>query len=324
MPRMRGKTLFSLHIVKKIIKKEVRDMRKRIIGVFLLTILSLTWFTACNDSGGEYKVIKEDVMIKNEAGTYTKAQVIAPSDFKETSHPLITLSHGFRGSMNTAGGDVLAENLAKAGFATIRMNYSHYKDKAKGKKINQYTVDTMISDQLLCIDYMIKNYNVDKEKIGLYGRSLGGRVAMIMANENRGGYDYKALALIAPAGNKNALQYYMGGEKTWQKMKAAAKENGSVHHQGVVLTPEFFKSIEDNNPCDTGKDFQHPVLVIYNTEDYVVLPETSLECAKTYEDVQITEVTSKKSPHGYEMSFEKSNLKDQLTAELIQFFQVNL
>ena len=141
-------------------------------------------------------------MLKNEEGTYTKAQVIAPSDFEEKSYPLVTLSHGFRGSMDTAGGETLAENLAKAGFATIRMNYSHFTDQEKDEQTDQYTVETMISDQLLCIDYMIKNYHVDQRRIGLYGRSLGGRVAMIMANENRGEYDYKALALIAPAAMK--------------------------------------------------------------------------------------------------------------------------
>ncbi len=299
-------------------------MRKKILGILLLTVLLLTLFSGCSDRAGESAVVKEDLMIKNEEGTYTRAQAIVPSNYKEQSYPLITLSHGFRGSMNTAGGDALAENLAKAGFATIRMNYSHYKEKTEGEPTNQYNVATMISDQLLCIDYMIKNFNVDQKKIGLYGRSLGGRVAMIMANENRGGYDYKALALIAPAGNENALQHYMGGEKKWQKMKAAAEERGSVTHQGVVLTPDFFKSIEDNDPSKTGKRFPHSVLVIYNTEDYVVLPETSLECAGAYEDVKITEVTSKKSPHGYEMSFEKSEMKEQLTSELIQFFQVNL
>lgn len=299
-------------------------MKKRMIFILLLTAITIFNLSGCADEDKEYQVIKKDVMLQNEEGTYTKAQVIVPSDFEKKSYPLVTLSHGFRGSMDTAGGDALAENLAKAGFATIRMNYSHYKDRKKDSQTNQYTVETMISDQLLCIDYMVNNYHVDKEKIGLYGRSLGGRVAMIMANENRGDYDYKALALIAPAGNQSALQYYMGGEAKWREMKATAEKKGSITHQGVVLTPDFFRTIEKEVPSRTGRYFKHPVLVIYNTEDYVVLPETSLECAKAYKDVQITKVTSKKSPHGYEMSFKHSELKEQLTMEIIGYFQQNL
>ena len=299
-------------------------MKKKIIFILLLTAVALFSFTGCADENRAYQVIKKDIMLKNEEGTYTKAQVIAPSDFEEKSYPLVTLSHGFRGSMDTAGGETLAENLAKAGFATIRMNYSHYTDQEKDEQTDQYTVETMISDQLLCIDYMIKNYHVDQRRIGLYGRSLGGRVAMIMANENRGEYDYKALALIAPAGNENALQYYMGGEKKWQKRKREAEEKGSITHQGVVLTPDFFRTIEENVPSQSGEKFKHPVLVVYNTEDYVVLPETSLACAKAYKNAEVTKVTSEKSPHGYEMSFKHSKLKEQLTEKIIEYFRKNL
>lgn len=299
-------------------------MRNKIWMTTLLIVVAALLLAGCTTGTDEREILHEDIFLQNQEGTYTKAQVVIPSDYEEQQYPLVTLSHGFRGSMNTAGGDALAENLAKAGFATIRMNYSHYKDRKKEGQTNQYTVETMISDQLLCIDYMIKNYYVDEERIGLYGRSLGGRVAMIMANENRGSYDYKALALIAPAGNQSALQYYMGGEAKWQKMKETAEKKGSITHQGVVLTPDFFRTIEKEVPSRTGGDFRHPVLVIYNTEDYVVLPETSLECAKAYQNVQITKVTSKKSPHGYEMSFKHSKLKEQLTMEIIGYFQQNL
>ena len=85
----------------------------------------------------------------------------------------------------------------------------------------------MIEFQLVCIRYMIEEYNVDSDRIGLYGRSLGGRVAMAMANKSAGGYDYKALALVAPAGTEDALSYYMGGEERWQEMKREAGQQGS-------------------------------------------------------------------------------------------------
>lgn len=122
-------------------------MKKKIIFILLLTAVALFSFTGCADENRAYQVIKKDIMLKNEEGTYTKAQVLAPSDFEEKSYPLVTLSHGFRGSMDTAGGETLAENLAKAGFATIRMNYSHFTDQEKDEQTDQYTVETMISDQ---------------------------------------------------------------------------------------------------------------------------------------------------------------------------------
>lgn len=311
-----------------------KQKRKRnkivLISLLILCIAVLGVYAAgCTDGKPRdnepaRQIITEDIVVENSAGSYNRAQVILPADYEAEKLPLVTLSHGFRGNMDSAGGNYLAESLARAGIATIRMDFARCGAADGTGQVNQYTVDTMIDDQLSCIQYMIDHYNVDSKRIGLYGRSLGGRVAMAMANEKAGSFDYKALALVAPAGNANALQYYMGGQEKWDAMKAKAAKQGSVIHQKVILTPEFFTSIEDYIPSDTGDQFHHPVLVIYNTEDYVVLPATSLECAQGYEDVKITKITSEKSPHGCEMGFKSSKIKDQLIGEITGFFEENL
>lgn len=305
---------------------EVKNTIKtiKIIAVLSAVICILFLAAGCSESSPESGIITKDVVIPNSAGSYTKAQIVIPADYQQQKYPLVTLSHGFRGNMNSAGGNYLAESLAGAGIATIRMDFARCADDAGKEQINQYTADTMVSDQISCIQYMLDHYNVDPDRIGLYGRSLGGRVAMTMANEEMGGWDFKALALVAPAGNANALQYYMGGQEKWTAMKLKAIAEGSVVHQNVILTPEFFTSIEDYVPSETGSKFHHPVLVIYNTEDYVVLPQTSLECAESYEDVKITEITSSKSPHGCEMGFRSSDIKDQLIQEITIFFKEKL
>ena len=277
-----------------------------------------------SDNEAAREIIREDIVVENSAGSYNRAQVILPADYEAEKLPLVALSHGFRGNMDSAGGNYLAESLAKAGIATIRMDFARCGAADGTRQVNQYTMDTMIDDQLSCIQYMIDHYNVDPRRIGLYGRSLGGRVAMTMANENAGSFDYRALALVAPAGNADALQYYMGGQEKWDAMKTKAAEQGSVTHQKVILTPAFFASVEDYVPSDTGNKFHHPVLVVYNTEDYVVLPATSLECAQSYENVTITKITSEKSPHGCEMGFKSSKIKDQLISQITAFFEESL
>ncbi|MGC2872898.1 alpha/beta hydrolase family protein [Ihubacter sp. mB4P-1] len=293
-----------------------------IVCVCLLSIavLILEYYPGAKET----EILTEDIVIENDGGLYTRAQIMIPANYQEKRLPLVSLSHGFRGSMDSAGGNYLAENLAKNGIATIRMDFARCRDAEGRIQMNQYTVNTMISDQIDCIDYMAAHYNIDTDRIGLYGRSLGGRVAMAMANEGYGGYDYQALALVAPAGNQDALQYYMGGQKNWNRMKSKAERDGSVIHQKVILTPDFFLSVEDYIPSQTAGKFRHPVFVIYNTEDYVVLPETSIECAENYKDVHITRITSVKSPHGCEMGFKSSKTKDQLIAEITAFFLKNL
>lgn len=300
--------------------------RKRLwICLLLLCLLCLLAVTAAGCGGDKVQVEKHILWLENADGTYTRAEAAVPSDYKEKKLPLVTLAHGFRGTMDSAGGNYLAEALAEGGIATIRMDFSHYTEpRADAKQTNQYTVRTMAADQIQGIAYMIENYNIDRDRVGLYGRSLGGRVAMNMANENAGGYDYKAMALVAPAGTPKAFVYYIGGEEVWKKKWAAAEQNGFVLHQKVVLTPDFFKSIDEYAPSEHGKGFNNPVLIVYNTKDYVVLPETSLQCAAAYANAETIEITSEKSPHGCEMGFKKSEIKDQLIAQITDFFKENL
>lgn len=300
-------------------------MKNRNIAAVIAAMLMLTAFviTGCRQDASS-DIIRQRVWLDSGVGTWIRAEITAPDNYENEKLPLITIGHGFRGDMDSAGGDYLAEALAESGFAVIRMDYAAYDERDEAAVINQYTVDTMIESQLVCIRYMIEEYNVDSDRIGLYGRSLGGRVAMAMANKSAGGYDYKALALVAPAGTEDALSYYMGGEERWQEMKREAGQQGSVIHQNVILTPEFFSSVDDYTPAEDGGSFKNPVLVIYNTEDYVVLPETSRKCAAVYENAELVEVTSEKSPHGYEMGFKSSKLKDELISRITDFFEAAL
>ena len=147
---------------------------------------------------------------------------------------------------------------------------------------------------------------------------------MVMGNESWGGIDYKAMALIAPAGNEYALIHYMGGQKEWDKLRKAADRDGSVVRGKLTLTPAWFEDYYQFNPALTGDKFgDKPVMVYYNTKDTVVEPETSLDCAHAYSNVSIYEVTTDDG-HGYEMSYEHSAIKDEIMDRVVTFFKDNL
>ena len=129
-------------------------------------------------------------------------------------------------------------------------------------KVQEYTLCNMRADGVLAIDYVLEHYNVDPDRIGIHGRSMGGRVAMMMGNEKDGGIDYKALSLVAPAGNASAMIYYMGGQEKWEQMKETALQDGFCPKQGLNLSYRWFTDFEDYNPAKTGGNFgEKPVLV---------------------------------------------------------------
>ena len=272
---------------------------------------------------GEFAVTKETVFLETEGG-YLMAEAVCPGDF-DGAMPLVAIGHGFKGSLDSGGASELSERLARAGIAAIRMDFNpRTRPEKDAKKTNLYDLASMENAMLCGVQYMRENYDIDSGRIGLYARSMGGRVVMRMANESAGGFDYKALAMVAPAGNENAMIYYVGGRQKWDKLKENAKKNGFTEYQGLKLTPDWFQEFEDYNPCDFGYKFaDKPVLVITNTLDHVVTCETSLACAASYKNSRVITVTTD-NYHGYEMSYKESELKEYLMGEIVDFFKTEL
>ena len=275
-------------------------------------------------TGVSYKTVTEEFFLDRGDGTYTLAEVVYPKDY-DGYMPLIAIAHGFKGTRNSGGAEELSHRLAEAGYAAVRMDFNpRTAPKKDADKTNLYDLKSMEKDMLRAVNYMIGHHSIDTDRLGLYARSMGGRVAMTMANESSGGFDFKAMALVAPAGTGDAMIYYMGGDEIWEEMKKTAIKNGFIEHQGQKLTPEWFKEFEDYSPCDFGYKYDDkPVLVICNTLDYVVTDETSRKCAAAYKNSRVIEVTTD-NYHGYEMSYENSELKDFLMSEITDFFKENL
>ena len=274
--------------------------------------------------GAPYKTVTEEFFLDRGDGTYTLTEAVYPKDY-DGPMPLVAIAHGFKGTRNSGGAEELSHRLAEAGYAAVRMDFNpRTAPKKDADKTNLYDLKSMEKDMLRAVNYMIGHHSIDTDRLGLYARSMGGRVAMTMANEDSGGFDFKAMALVAPAGTGDAMIYYMGGDESWEEMKKTAMKDGFIEHQGQKLTPEWFKEFEDYDPCDFGHKFDDkPVLVICNTLDYVVTDETSRKCAAAYKNSRVIEVTTD-NYHGYEMSYENSELKDFLMSEITDFFKENL
>ena len=239
--------------------------------------------------------------------------------------PLVFIAHGFKGTRNSGGAKELSERLASVGIAAVRIDFNGYKEKSiNGERTNRYTLTNMQSDAVKTINHVIDNYNIDTDRLGVYGRSMGGRVAMMLANENVGEFDFKAMTLIAPAGNSDAMIYYMGGQENWDDMKDIALRDGFCPKQSLELTYDWFTDFEKYDPSKTGYKFdEKPVLLYYNTLDTVVRPITSLECANGYSNIETIEVTTEDG-HGYEMGYKESELKEKIMSNIVVFFAKHL
>ena len=55
-----------------------------------------------------------------------------------------------------------------------------------------------------------------------------------------------------------------------------------------------------------------------------VYKRQAVECANSYKDHRLIEITSKKSPHGLEMGMKDSEIREMLFKDIIAFYQKNL
>ena len=55
----------------------------------------------------------------------------------------------------------------------------------------------MINDVYSSIEYVEANYAIDAENVGIFGYSMGGRIAATMVGENK--VNFKGMVLLAPA-----------------------------------------------------------------------------------------------------------------------------
>ncbi len=285
--------------------------------------LTCTLFASCGKGANSYSYQTDAFFLENNRGSYIYGELVMPKS--DEPCPLVFIAHGFKGTRNSGGAKELSERLAEAGIAAVRIDFNGYEeDSLEAERTNRYTLTDMREDAVDTINYVIDNYDIDTDRLGVYGRSMGGRVAMMLANENVGNFDFKAMTLIAPAGDEEAMIYYMGGQEKWDDMKETSLADGYCPKQSLELTYDWFTDFEEYNPSKTGYKFgDKPVLLYYNTLDTVVRPVTSLACAAAYENIQTVEVTTEDG-HGYEMGYEKSELKDQIMKNIVEFFDENL
>ena len=145
----------------------------------------------------------------------------------------------------------------------------------------------MKADVLDVIDYVCKNYAVDKTRIGAFGYSMGGRITLELLAEGK--YSFSTIELVAPAEDLTDLKNLFGGAENWDTMKAEANEKGyaeftTVYGQHQQLSKEWFADLEkysDGLVEKAAENYTGDSLVIWATNDEAVSPSVSSAVAET-------------------------------------------
>ena len=199
-------------------------------------------------------------------GAAVQATICVP---EKANCPLVIMLHGFMGDREQFGGfRLIADELLKEGVATIRMDFAGCGDSTES--FENLSLDSMKEDAINALNYMKKNYDINEDRIGILGFSMGGRAALEIVAESLA--TPHMMWLIAPAASTSGFIDLLGGKAKWQSMYEDALNNGYASYQGVRLSAEFFECfLRYENPAQDAKDrFHGSALVAYSRNDQAV------------------------------------------------------
>jgi pimeloyl-ACP methyl ester carboxylesterase len=257
-------------------------------------------------------------------GVQVHADVVLPEG--DGPFPLVVMCHGHGGSRDeNIGFSSIANALALKGVASIRMDFPGCGKSGESFQNNNLT--NMKADVQAALDYALKNYPIDSERVGIFGYSMGGRIALELLAA--GDAPYKAVGLLAPAASTEALKPVFGGSDNWDKLKAEAEENGfaaftTIYGQEQELGKQFFADLEAvPDPTEAAAAaFKGKALVIYAEDDTVVPPADVSQKVADALGAEVIKATG--DDHGYGFYSDKTDVLNIVVNGVSDFFSKSL
>ncbi len=239
--------------------------------------------------------------------------------------PLVVLCHGHAGSKEEGGGyPLLAEKLARRGIASIAVDYPGCGESAESFAKNDMT--NMKADTLAAVEYMKSHFQVGEEKTGIFGFSMGGRIALeLLADGNR----FDAVGLLAPAAVSGEIHSLMDDNGGWAQVQEKAAITGETDYKtyfgnAYKIGHRFFTDIDarPNLIAESAEKYKGPALVIYSTDDGAVHPERVSKPVAAALGAETLEVH--RDGHSYGFYGKDRELLEQVTDAAADFFAKHL
>jgi len=290
------------------------------------TAMALVLATSFAVAGGSavWAETSADVTVMN-GDREVPATVVVPDG--EGPFPAVVMNHGHGGGRQEGGGfERLAKALAEAGIVTIRMDFAGTGD-SKAPWTDQ-SLSSMISDSNASLDYLLENYPVDPERVGILGYSMGGRVALTIAEAPDS--PYKAVGLLAPSANqgKGLLLTLAGSEAEYERLYAEAKgEKGYADYttqygQQQQLSLAWFDELLASSPLEGIDAYSGPMLVVHGDKDVVIPPADNEAVVAAYPKASIVLVPE--ADHGYGFYSDQPEVSALVEKSFADFFSSNL
>lgn len=237
----------------------------------------------CSESPSAADFIVTDEIVINTTDEYTETtmyfsksggknifgELVLPTSYKNGGKaPAIILSHGYGGRYS----DELdrAYRFAKQGYACFCIDFGGINSNSKTDGVmEESTLDTEKEELQTTVEFILTRSFCDKDRLYLYGESMGGFVSTLVASSSP--KLFKAMILIYPALSIPTDYYNGGGLAKWEKFT----ENALSY---------YGKEKEIYSKCTM------PVLIQHGTADALVSIGYSRSAVNVFPEAELIEL----------------------------------
>ena len=258
-------------------------------------------------------------------GITIPATVVEPDGKKHERFPLVVIHHGHGGGRNENGGLArVAEALAQAGIMSIRFDFAGAGDSTEPFTSLSYT--TMLADSDAALTWAVRNLPVEKDRIGAFGYSEGSAVVAMLAG--RPGTPYRAVSLLGPLADPDAVFAQVYGQAQWDAYYAEALATGhavitTVFGQVQDTSLEWFQQSIAADPAEDLSYFDGRVQLIWG-EDEQIIPFSQVElfqAAAADSAKSVSTVLIPDADHGYGFYSDQPAVDAALHGAVVDFFR---
>lgn len=254
-------------------------------------------------------------------GVQVPATVYMPELKEGEKAPVVVFAHGHGGSRSETGFAVIIEQLQQYGIACVTVDFPGCGNSTESFQKN--TLTNMKADVVAALNHVIANYAVDAEKTGIFGYSMGGRIALELTAEEAWKFD--GMALLAPAASTADLKGFFGGAEVFDPLQDKAIAEGyavftTMFGQVQELSKEWFEDMAkmpENSPELAAAKFEGDAIVFYGEDDPSVNPAVSQGVADALK-AQVCVVTG--DQHSYGFYSDKVDIINTIANKTAEFF----
>lgn len=220
--------------------------------------------------------------------------------------PIVLFSHGYNGCMTDF--DETRKKLSENGIASAALTFSGGSTRDKsGFPSTDMTLVSEKEDLVSLIEWALSQEWTDKERIFLFGGSMGGLVSCMAAEEMQD--SLRALALLFPA---------LCIVDDWnERFKNESDIPEEMMFWNLLLGKNFFLSMRNMDVFESLSKIALNTLIFHGDKDNIVPLKYSQKAVKTLPNAKLT--VFENEGHGF--SEEASKTMDQMLIEFINEYK---